>query len=206
MPLRTNVKAVAISGSPSAASKSRLLLSHAVGRLTQEGIPAIMIDLAELPANDLLGRTRTTQTTAALSAVDAAQVLLVATPVYRASYSGLLKVFFDLLSPNALTDKVAVVMATAGGPGHQLVLDHALRPLLQSVGALVVTTGVYATDSQFAEGVLSSPGASSPEGLPHLLPQALIDRLDRAVGEALALAGLTSTAVGSANLSSNSRS
>jgi FMN reductase len=205
MALRTNVKAVAISGSPSAASKSRLLLSHAVGRLTQEGIPAIMIDLAELPANDLLGRTRTAQTTAALSAVDTAQVLLVATPVYRASYSGLLKVFFDLLSPNALTDKVAVVMATAGGPGHQLVLDHALRPLLQSVGALVVTTGVYATDSQFAEGV-SLPGASSPEGLPQLLPQALADRLDRAVGEALALAGLTSTAVGSPNLSSNSRS
>ncbi len=183
------LKAVAISGSPSAASKSRQLLSHAVRRLANEGVSTITIDLAELPADDLLGRTSSAPTKTALSAVEAAQVLVVATPVYRASYTGLLKVFFDLLPPNALAGKVAVAVASGGAPGHQLVLDHALRPLLQSVGALVVTTGVYATDSQF--------GAEGPEA-------SLIVRLDRAVDEAIALAGATSAV--SSNLSSHSRS
>lgn len=184
-----SLKAVAIAGSPSAASKSRQLLSHAVRRLVHEGVSTVTVDLAELPADDLLGRASSAQTKMALAAVEAAQVLVVATPVYRASYSGLLKTFFDLLPPNALGGKVAIAVASGGGPGHQLVLDHALRPLLQSVGALVVATGVYATDSQF--------GADGPEA-------SLIERLDRAVLEALALASATSAM--SSNFPSHLRS
>jgi FMN reductase len=172
------LRAVAVSGSPSRESRSRRLLAHAVGRLAVAGAETRILDLSDFPADDLLGRARSSTIAAALSEVDAAHVLIVGTPVYRAAYSGLLKVFFDLLTPDALAHKVAIVVATGAGPGHQLVIDHALRPLLASVGALVVSTGVYGTDAQF--------GADGPD-------PTLLARLERAVAEALVLAGSLSS-------------
>jgi FMN reductase len=161
--------AIAISGSPSRQSRSRRLLVHAVERLVRDGISAVTLDLCDLPADDLLGRTRTAAIERALASVLDARLLIVGTPVYRASYSGLLKVFFDLLPQDALAGKVAIPIATGAGPAHQLVVDHALRPLLASVGALVVSTGIYGTDAQF-----------SADG-PH---EALTARVDLAVDEA----------------------
>jgi FMN reductase len=166
--------AVAISGSPSARSKSRLLLQAAADSLARNGAQPRVVDLSALPAEALLGRTRSPELDDALAAVSAARVVIASTPVYRASYSGLLKVFFDLLSPDSLASAVAIPIATGAAPGHQLVLDHALRPLFASLGATVVPTGIYGTDAQFASG---SPDA------------ALLDRIERAVAEALALAG-----------------
>jgi FMN reductase len=160
---------VALSGSPSPRSKSRRLLSLAVERFARDGLRARTIDLSELPADDLLGRARTPVIDRALESVADARIVLVSTPVYRASFSGLLKVFFDLLPPDALAGKVAIPIATGGGPAHALVIDHALRPLLASVGALVVSTGIYGIDAQFTD---SGPDA------------ALAARVDRAVSEA----------------------
>ena len=141
--------AIAISGSPSPQSKSRRLLVHAVDRLARDGIETRIIDLCDLPAGELLGRDRSTAIGDALAAVARARLIIVGTPVYRASYSGLLKCFFDLLPQDALAGKVAIPIATGGSPAHSLVIDHALRPLLASVGALVVATGIYGTDAQF---------------------------------------------------------
>jgi FMN reductase len=141
--------AVAISGSPSATSKSRRLLGIAVDRLARDGVRTRTIDLCDLPSSDLLGRTRTPAIEEALAAVAASRLLIVGTPVYRAAYSGLLKVFFDLFPQDALAGKVAVPVATGASQAHALVIDHALRPLLASVGALVVSTGVYGIDAQF---------------------------------------------------------
>lgn len=166
--------AIAISGSPSRESKSRRLLAHALARCAEAGVDTRMIDLCELPADDLLGRTRSAAIVDALAAVNGARIVIIGTPVYRASYSGMLKVFFDLFTMDALDGKVAIPIATGGGPAHQLVIDHALRPLLASVGAQVVATGIYATDAQF--------GAAGPQDV-------ITQRIDRAVAEALAIAG-----------------
>lgn len=169
----TPLTAVAISGSPSRGSKSRRLLAHALVRFAAAGARTRAIELVDLPAGALLGRESSPAVDDALAAVASAQILIVGTPVYRASYSGLLKVFFDLLEPDALAGKTAVLVATGGAAGHQLVLDHALRPLVGSVGAVAVPTGVYGTDRQFQ--------GEEPE-------PALVDRLERAVNEALSLA------------------
>jgi FMN reductase len=173
------MSAVAISGSPSRESKSRRLLAHALARCTDAGLDTRLIDLCDLPADDLLGRARSAAIVAALTAVSGARIVIVGTPVYRASYSGLLKVFFDLFTMDALDGKIAIPIATAGGPAHQLVIDHALRPLLASVGAQVVATGIYATDAQF--------GADGPQAI-------VTERIDRAVAEALAIAGFVAQA------------
>lgn len=168
------LRAVAISGSPSARSKSRRLLEAARESLARQGVQTDVIDLFELPADALLGRVKTPELDAALATVTGARVVIASTPVYRASYSGLLKVFFDLLTPDSLGSAAAIPIATGATPGHQLVLDHALRPLFTSLGATVVPTGIYGIDAQFASG--------SPDAV-------LLDRIDRAVAEALALAG-----------------
>jgi FMN reductase len=110
--------------------------------------------------------------------VEEAAILVVSTPIYRATYSGLLKVFFDLLPQDALVGKVAIPIATGGGPAHLLAVDHGLRPLLASVGALVVATGVYGTDTQFRNGVPDT---------------ALVERIERAALEAAALASGVTT-------------
>lgn len=85
---------------------------------------------------------------AAADAVHRASAIVVATPVYKAAYSGVLKVFLDLLPQTALANKVVLPLATGGSPHHMLALDYALRPVLQSLGARHILPGVYATDSQ----------------------------------------------------------
>jgi FMN reductase len=163
--------AVAISGSPSPTSRSRQLLAHVLVRLAAGGATTRTIDLADLPAEPLLGRAPSHEVAGAIALVQAARIVVVGTPVYRASYSGLLKLFFDLLEPDTLSGKAVILLASGGGPAHQLVLEHALRPLVASVGALAVPTAVYATERDFS-------GAAPAD--------CIVDRIDRAVAEALA--------------------
>jgi len=168
----TTFSAVGISGSPGARSKSRTLLERALVALSDRGVSATLIDLATLPADALLGRRRAHEIDTALGSVSEATIIVASTPVYRATYSGLLKVFFDLLPLNGLVGKTAIGIATGGSSAHQLVIDHGLRPLFASVGAVTTPTGVYGTDSAFDNGV------------PH---ESLIARLDAAVAEAITL-------------------
>lgn len=169
------MNAVGLSGSPAGKnSRSRALLERLLERLAARGIDTTLIDLAALPADALLGRTPAEPVTTALRAVADAQIVLASTPIYRATYSGLLKVFFDLLPPDGLVRKVGVPIAAGGAPGHLLALDYGLRPLFTSVGAVVVRTAVFATERQFQDGV--------PE-------QSVLERLDQSAAEALALAG-----------------
>lgn len=168
----TTLAAIGISGSPSPRSKSRLLLEHALALLGEHGAVTSLVDLASLPADALLGRTRSPDVDDALAAVGRATIVIASTPVYRATYTGLLKVFFDLLPLNGLAGKTAVVIATGGAPAHQLVIDYGLRPLFASVGALTAPTGIYGTDAAFDQG--------APQ-------QVLLDRIAQAVAEAIAL-------------------
>ena len=170
---RKSLSAIGISGSPSAKSRSRGLLEHALARLEARGIVTGVIDLNALPADGLLGRSASAEVTRALAQVAVADIVVASTPVYRATYTGLLKVFFDLFEHHALVGKIGIALASGGAPGHQLVLDHGLRPLFTSVGAVVVSTGVYAVDEEVVAGIPN---------------ERVRDRIERAVAEAVALA------------------
>jgi len=165
--------AVGISGSPSSSSKSRMLVEYALARLAARGAVTELVDLATLPADALLGRATAPALIAALETATRAQIIVAGTPVYRATYSGLLKVFFDLLPQDSLIGKVGVPIVTGHGAAHSLSVDHGMRPLFASLGATVVASGVYATSAQFPDG------KPSPE---------LLQAVDGAVHEALALA------------------
>jgi len=174
--------AVGISASPDGAhSRSRRLLDRALERFEFLGIPTHRVDLAALPADALLGRRPDDDVAWALDRVTSADLIVVATPIYRAAYSGLLKVFLDLLPDAAFNGKVAIPIASGGSAGHLLAIDHAVRPLLASLGAVVTSTGVYGTPERFGNGANARSGAGAPDA-------ALLGRLDRAVREAIALA------------------
>jgi FMN reductase len=118
---------------------------------------------------------------ALVRSVETADALIVATPVYRASYTGTLKHLFDLVNHEALVGKPVILAATGGSHLHGLVTEHQLRPLLSFFGALTVPTTIYATEADFDGYTLSST--------------AVIDRIDRAVDEiARLIAGPSVTA------------
>ena len=168
------LRAVGLCASPNRRqSRSGQLLDRALLRLAALEVATRRIDLGELPADALLGRARHPQVDEALAAVGEARILVAATPIYRATYSGLLKVFLDLFPTAGLAGKVVVPIATGGSPGHLLALDHGLRPLFASLGALVTASAIYAEPSHFA--------GEEPEC-------ALAERVDRAAAEAVALA------------------
>lgn len=88
----------------------------------------------------------------ALEAVGRADAVVAVTPVHSASYSALFKAFFDVLEPRALEGTPVLAAATAGTARHSLVLDHALRPLLGHLRAVVVPTGVFAASEDWGGG------------------------------------------------------
>lgn len=144
-----------------------------MARLVEGGAEATVIDLADLDANALLGRRKDPAVQQALGLVERANILVASTPVYRATYTGLLKVFFDLFPQRALEGKVAVGIATGASKAHRVAVDQGLRPLFASVNAELTPTGIYATDAE-----LASPDAHAK----------VLEQIDRAVLEALKLA------------------
>lgn len=121
-----------------------------------EGVEIDVIELRELAvemAQTLVSGNRPTPgVVAAHEKIAAADGMIVVTPVFTASYSGLFKTFVDLLDPQAVDGMPVVVAATAGTARHSLVLDHALRPLFTYLHAVVVPTGVFAATDDFGGG------------------------------------------------------
>lgn len=87
--------------------------------------------------------------------VAAADGLIVVTPVFNGSYSGLFKMFFDALDKDALAGTPVLIAAAAGSARHSLVLDHAMRPLFAYLRAVVVPTGIFAATEDFGSHGLS---------------------------------------------------
>jgi FMN reductase len=132
-------------------------------------VETALIDLARLHADALLGRRSDADVQRALSLVERSTIVVASTPVYRATYTGLLKVFFDLFPQRALAGKVALGIATGAASEHRIVIDHGLRPLFASVNADVVP-GVYATDAELASAERRA---------------AILEQIDQAVSEAV---------------------
>lgn len=136
-----------LTGSPSSTSRTAALGRHLADELALDGHAVQVLDLRTLPPAALLSAdTADPAIRAAVEAVLAADGVVVATPIYKASYSGLLKVFLDLLPQRALEDKVVLPLATGGTLAHLLAIDYSLRPVLTSLGARHVTAGRFVLD------------------------------------------------------------
>ncbi|SFD66114.1 NADPH-dependent FMN reductase [Paracidovorax konjaci] len=163
-----------IAGSPSERSRSAALLDAVSLRLSVRGTAVHRLHIRDLsPQALLLADTGHRSIAQAVDRVAQATALVVATPVYKAAYSGVLKVFLDLLPQTALKGKAVLPLATGGSPHHMLALDYALRPVLQSLGAKHILPGVYATDAQVT---------LTPEGA-YDVGRDISDRLDEALDQ-----------------------
>jgi len=92
-----------------------------------------------------------------LKAIETADLLVVASPVYRASYTGLFKHLFDFVHHEALIGVPVLLAATGGSERHALVIDHQLRPLFAFFQADALPIGVYATEKDFDGYSVSDP-------------------------------------------------
>lgn len=165
---------VGFSGSLGVPSKTRALVDLALakasaryGILSQshdmtELLPSLLKQAGDNGPLDATGR-------AIIESIVSADVLVVGTPVYKGSYSGLFKHVFDLLDPADLAGKPVLLTATGGGDKHALVIEHHLRPLFGFFESATLATGIYAGGADFADGKPASP--------------ALLSRLDRAIDQ-----------------------
>jgi FMN reductase len=138
-----------ISGSPSSTSRTERLARSIAARIGLREVRASLLDVRNLPAEDLLhARFEAPSIVEATAQVAAADGIVVATPVYKAAYSGLLKTFLDVLPQFALRGKVVLPLATGGTVAHVLAIDYALRPVLSSLDPLHVVNGLFLLDKQ----------------------------------------------------------
>lgn len=155
------LRVVAVSGGLQRSSKSTVLAQHLLCGIGK-ALPcqAQMVTIGELAAQ-FAGASLRTQfplvVEQALAAVEQADMLVVATPVFRGAYTGMFKHFFDHINQDALIDKPILLAATGGSQRHALMIDHQLRPLFSFFQARTLPLGVYATDSDFEQGQLSNP-------------------------------------------------
>lgn len=181
----TSIRRIAvISAGLSSPSSSRVLADElaaaTVRHLTGTGPDVrVEIDVVELRplAHQLMDNLLTgfppPALQAAIATVTGADAVIAVTPIFTASYSSLFKAFFDVLDPQSLTGMPVLIGATGGSERHSLALDHAVRPLLAYLRALVVPTAVYAASTDFGAAGGDTSG--------------LAGRIDRAGAE---LAGL----------------
>jgi len=139
---------LAVSGSPSPNSRTARLLDLLAARLAGDGEHEVgTVAVRGLPAEPLLRAD--TAHPAILDVIDrvaAADGVIVASPVYKAAYSGALKALLDLLPQYALAGKVVLPLVTGGSPAHVLAIDYALRPVLTAMGAGHVVPGYFLLD------------------------------------------------------------
>jgi FMN reductase len=163
---------VLLSGSPSAPSRSSRLLAHVRQRLEDAGSFCQLVALRDLPPKALLHAELSDGVLqAALARVEEADFVVIATPIYKAAYSGLLKAFLDLLPQDGLRGKAVLPLATGGSLAHLLAIDYALKPVLHALGARHIADAVFVADAQLPRG---SNGDYEPE-------RAVIERLERAL-------------------------
>jgi FMN reductase len=166
---------VGISGSVSRPSRTTALVQTVLDRVqARSGIAPKLIELVDaapilftaLTWDKLAGEPK-----ALVRTVEQADLLVVGTPVYRASYTGALKHLFDLVHHAAFVSKPVILTATGGSHLHGLVTEHQLRPLFGFLNALTLPTAIYAVETDFLDYRLANGK--------------ILDRIDRAITEAL---------------------
>ncbi|MGP0088680.1 MAG: FMN reductase [Xanthobacteraceae bacterium] len=153
-------KIVGIAGNFHRPSRTRALVETVVDRIGRDyGADGALFDLVDvLPElgtfiyrNNVTGRTKEV-----LEAIESCDALVVGTPVYKGSYTGLFKHLFDLVTPERLAGVPVVLTATGGNDRHALMIEHELRPLFAFFAASTVATGIYAAETDFVDGLPGS--------------------------------------------------
>ncbi|MEJ8851627.1 FMN reductase [Variovorax rhizosphaerae] len=154
------LKVVAVSGGLQRPSRTLALVEQLLEGLSDAlPVDARLIELGAIVPKfgSVLQRTHLPpEIEVVLRDIESADLLLVASPIYRGSYTGLFKHLFDFVHHEALIDVPVLLAATGGSDRHALAIDHQLRPLFSFFQAHTLPIGVYATDKEFSNYRVSS--------------------------------------------------
>ena len=158
----TGVPRVAVVvGNPKPRSRTYDAALLVAERLT--GSPAeVVVDVVDLGAGLLDWQDPATDR--AVHSVRSADVVVVASPTYKATYTGLLKLFLDRFPSGGLAGVVAVPLMLGAGPGHALAPEHSLRPVLVELGASTPTRGLYLLDRDHDDPAVLDPWLATAAG------------------------------------------
>lgn len=185
-------KIVAVSGNTQRPSRTLTLSDALLARLGAAlPIETQVIELGTLAPvlTGVLARHEApAELEAQLRAIETADALVVASPVYRGSYTGLFKHLFDLVHHEALIDVPVLLAATGGSDRHALVIDHQLRPLFSFFQARTLPIGVYAAEQDFRDYAIVNPALQARVDLAIDRAVPLLRDVGRSVSTVAALA------------------
>jgi FMN reductase len=153
----SQLRVIAISGSASLQSNTALVAEAALSLLRERGIEARHHRLSALdPVALTRGRSDDPAVAALLDDIAQSHGVVIATPIYKASMSGLLKCALDIMPQFAFAGKVVMPIATGGSPAHVLALDYGIRPILQSMASRHVVQSLFVSggDITLSDGAL----------------------------------------------------
>lgn len=137
------VKVVIINGTNDSTSRVTAVQQYIEQRVDNTSV----IEVHKLPAEALIKADYANEAIlAANGLVEQAEVVVVLTPVYKASYTGILKTYLDLLPQKGLQEKTILPIAVGGSVHHLLAIEYALKPVLSVLGATTILQGVYLVD------------------------------------------------------------
>ncbi|MCA5924427.1 NAD(P)H-dependent oxidoreductase [Curtobacterium oceanosedimentum] len=147
---------VGVSGSPSDPSRTSTLVAATVARMADEidGARTETIEIGPLLADLGAATSRagmSERTRRALETVEAADVLVVGSPAFRAAYSGAFKLFFDWIGQYDLVDTPVLLTATGGSDRHALLVEHQMRPLFGFFQSTTLPLGVFGNERDFVK-------------------------------------------------------
>ncbi|UNK21202.1 NADPH-dependent FMN reductase [Paenibacillus sp. N3/727] len=161
-----------IVGSPTRGSRLFGLTQYLEDRLDLAGYTIDFISAADLPAEDLLRADfNSPDIKQVIAAVEKADAVIIASPVYKASYSGALKTILDLIPQKGLQGKVVLPLFIGGSIAHLLAVDYGLKPVVAALGGTNILGGVYAVDQWISR--LENGGYEITEQLRERLDDAL---------------------------------
>lgn len=181
----TPLRVAGIAGAPSQQSRTGVLVDRALHLFREAGCETYIVTVADLPSGSLLHREPSVELQEALERVAEADIVVLASPVYKASFTGAFKCFVDSLPRRGLAGKVVVPAMVGGTSNHMLTIDHAMCPLIASEGGVSTSRGIYALEDQvrgnhitdeldarlsaavaesvaLAEGLRAAPGVPEP--------------------------------------------
>jgi len=169
------LRVVAVSGSLRSPSTSNALIDGILNELSRHvEVEPQVIELHSIAVDLAVALTQGQTSAAVLAALHAlseADLAVVATPIYRGSYTGLFKEFFDLVHQDALVGTPVLLAAGGGNDQHSLAIDHELRPLFAFFRANTLPVGVYARGADFSSGEIT--GEALPAAIERAVTAAL---------------------------------
>lgn len=162
----TDTKVLTVLGSATPPGRLHAAMAAATERANAEhSVGAELIDLGALRIGFAGAASAGEDTAATLAAIEAADVVVLATPVYRGSMTGTLKNLIDLVPVPALRGKVVGLVAMGASDHHFVGAERHLRDVLAFFGALVLPVAVYLTAADFADGAPGERAEAELEAL-----------------------------------------